>query len=96
MLKRFGPGNTAPLSFPAPGWTLAVDLPATPKVLAALPSLDHIVANADGRIYLAKDARMTREMFEQMYPRLDDFKAIRATVDPNRRFRSDLSERLGL
>ncbi|MCL4128526.1 UNVERIFIED_CONTAM: hypothetical protein GTU68_001940 [Idotea baltica] len=96
VLKRFGPGNAAPLSFPAPGWTLAVDLPATTKVLAALPALDHIVANAGGRIYLAKDARMTREVFEQMYQRLDDFKAVRATVDPNRRFRSDLSERLGL
>lgn len=96
VLKRFGPGNDGPLSFPTPGWTLAVDLPATPKTLRQLPELDRIVAGAQGRIYLAKDARMERALFEQMYPRLDDFKAVRRDVDPNRRFRSDLSERLGL
>ena len=96
VLKRFGAGNDSPLSFPAPGWTLAVDLPATPKALLGLANLDRIVAEAGGRIYLAKDARMQRELFEQMYPRLADFKAVRAEIDPGRRFCSDLSERLGI
>lgn len=96
VLKRFGAANESPLSFPASGWTLAVDLPATPKTLLGLAALDHIVADVGGRIYLAKDARMQRDLFEQMYPRLANFKAIRAEVDPDRRFRSDLSERLGL
>lgn len=96
VLKRFGPGNQSPLSFPAPGWTLAVDLPATPKALNGLGALDRIVAEAGGRIYLAKDARMARDLFEQMYPRLAEFKAIRADVDPDGRFASDLSNRLGL
>jgi len=96
VLKRFGPGNPSPLSFPAPGWTLAVDLPASPTTLAALTPLDQIVADAGGRIYLAKDARLHRHHFEQMYPRLNEFKAIRAKIDPDKRFRSDLSQRLGL
>ena len=96
VLKRFGAGNDSPLSFPAPGWTLAVDLPATAKALHGLRPLDRIVADVGGRIYLAKDARMQPELFEQMYPRLADFKAVRDAVDPDRRFRSDLSERLGL
>ncbi len=96
VLKRFGPGNQSPLSFPAPGWTVAADLPATAKALNGLGALDRIVADAGGRIYLAKDARMERELFEQMYPRGAEFSAVRASVDPERRFCSDLSQRLGL
>jgi len=96
VLKRFGPASNGPLSFPSPGWTLAVDLPATNKTLNGLPALDQLVADAGGRIYLAKDARLSRTHFEAMYPRLDEFKAIRAQVDPGARFRSDLAIRLGL
>ena len=96
VLKRFGPGNESPLSFPTNGWTLAVDLPATAKTLGGLGELDRIVTDAGGRIYLAKDARMQRADFERMYPRLADFKAVRNRVDPNGRFLSDLAVRLGL
>jgi len=96
VLKRFGNANPAPLSFPAPGWTLAVDLPATTKSLDGLYALDALVADAGGRIYLAKDARLDRKHFESMYPRLDEFKAIRAALDPDKRFMSDLAHRLSL
>lgn len=96
VLKRFGAANHSPLSFPTIGWTLAVDLPATAKTLAGLPTLDQLVVDAGGRIYLAKDARLSRHHFEMMYPRLDEFRAIRRSVDPDGRFMSDLAARLGL
>lgn len=96
VLKRFGKGNKSPLSFPTKGWTIAVDLPATDAVYRALPELDQVVADAGGRFYLAKDSRMSREIFEAGYPRLDEFKDIRRSVDPNNRWQSDLSLRLGL
>ena len=96
VLKRFGPQNDAPLSFPMTGWTLAVDLPVTTSVLDRLPMLDRLVDETGGRIYLAKDARLDRSAFESMYPRLDEWKAVRTAVDPTGRFASDLSARLGL
>jgi len=96
VLKRFGASNAGPLSFPMPGWTLAVDLPAIDTALESLHRLDEMVVEAGGRIYLAKDARMRREVFEISYPRLDEWKSVRRAVDPGRRFASDLSHRLGL
>jgi decaprenylphospho-beta-D-ribofuranose 2-oxidase len=96
VLKRFGPGNRAPLSFPTGGWTLAVDLPVTPQLGDLLRRLDRLVVDAGGRVYLAKDARLDPAALRAMYPRLDEFRKIRAEVDPGDVFRSDLARRLDL
>jgi decaprenylphospho-beta-D-ribofuranose 2-oxidase len=58
--------------------------------------MDAEVAAVGGRIYLTKDSRMSQQSFRAMYPRAKEFERVRDRVDPDRKFRSDLSERLGL
>jgi decaprenylphospho-beta-D-ribofuranose 2-oxidase len=97
VLKRFGPGDPGLLSFPMAGWTLALDFPArTPGLSGLLDQLDRLVADGGGRVYLAKDSHVPPDVLAQMYPRLPEFRALRAGMDPDGVLASDLSHRLGL
>jgi decaprenylphospho-beta-D-ribofuranose 2-oxidase len=97
VLKRFGESNQGPLSFPMPGWTITLDVAAgRPGLSHMLQELDHLVLDAGGRHYLAKDAHMTADAMRRGYPRLEEWKAIRDKVDPTGVWRSDLSRRLEL
>ncbi len=91
VLKTFG--NRQPvgmLSFAQPGVTLALDFPNHgARTHRLFERLDAIVREAQGRIYLAKDARLPRELFEAGYPRLPEFLPYR---DPG--ISSGLSRRL--
>lgn len=97
VLKRFGDGNAGPLSFPIPGWTLALDIPARLDGLGGLlRRLDEQVLTAGGRHYLAKDAHIGPAELKAGYPRLAEWIAVRDAVDPHGVWQSDLGRRLGL
>ena len=97
VLKRFGPANHGVLSFPIPGWTLALDLPIGPLALpGVLDDLDEMVIEAGGRVYLAKDSRLNPEAVRVMYPRLPEFLDIKNRIDPQHKLASDLARRLHL
>lgn len=97
VLKRFGEGDPGMLSFPMPGWTLALDFPArTPWLSQLLGELDDMVLEAGGRLYLAKDSRIPAELMPRMYRRYEDFLRLRAEIDPTGVFSSDLARRLAL
>ncbi|KTD14151.1 oxidoreductase [Legionella gratiana] len=74
VLKTFGHKKSVGiLSFPMPGVTLALDFPNkglhTHKLFERL---DAIVRAAGGRNYLAKDARMPKDLFVSGYPRFHE------------------------
>jgi decaprenylphospho-beta-D-ribofuranose 2-oxidase len=96
VLKRFGPGNEAPLSFPAPGWTITVDFPIAPGLNELCLKLDEMVLDAGGRHYLAKESRTSAEAIRRGYPRLDEWRKTRDAADPEGVFTSDLARRLEL
>jgi FAD/FMN-containing dehydrogenase len=75
VLKMFGSAvSPGMLSFPRPGLTFALDFAMRgDETLRLLESLDAIVLDAGGAIYAAKDARMSRTMFEASYPRWHEF-----------------------
>lgn len=97
VIKEFGDRVHGGLSFPAPGVTLALDFPHYGAPLfELLDRLDAIVADAGGRVYLCKDARLSRPMFRRMYPDWERWRAVRDRWDPEGVFQSALARRLGL
>lgn len=96
VFKQMGEGNRAPLSFPHPGWMVCLDFPIKAGLGQFCAELDRMVLDLGGRLYTAKDSRTSPEAFAAMYPRLDEWRKIRNSVDPDGVFVSDMSRRLGL
>jgi decaprenylphospho-beta-D-ribofuranose 2-oxidase len=94
VLKTLGDEGPGYLSFPMRGFTLALDFPGRPGAPDLLARLQDIVCDHGGRVYLAKDAVLTPERFRRMYPKLDAFRTVLGSIDPECRFRSDLERRL--
>jgi decaprenylphospho-beta-D-ribofuranose 2-oxidase len=73
-----------------------VDFPIKPGLADLIKALDRRVAQFGGRLYTAKDASTTAATFHSMYPRIDEWIAVRRKADPHGVFASDLARRLEL
>ena len=84
------------LSFPIEGYTLALDFKIEKGLFNFLNKLDKIVLDHDGKIYLAKDVRMSETMFKNSYPKWSDFLKVRKIYSADKVLNSLQSQRIGL
>ena len=96
VLKLYGKENKNYLSFPLEGYSLALDFKIEKGLFKLLDKLDEIVLNHKGRIYLAKDVRVSKKVFEKGYPKINKFREIRKKYKLNGVLNSLQSERIGI
>lgn len=94
VLKLCGKANENYLSFPMEGYSLALDFKMEKGLFELLDQLDAIVLKCGGRIYLTKDARMSKEIFEGGYHQIIKFREIRSKYKMNDKFESLQSKRI--
>lgn len=96
VLKTLGESGSGKLSFPMPGFTLALDIPNRVGSDGLLHRLEALTLEHNGRVYLAKDAALSQEGFRQMYPQYRQFMSVCERIDRTGKFKSDMAQRLGL
>ena len=95
VLNRFG-DQESNFSFPMKGYTIALDFPVSKETFDLLEKLDDITLKYEGRFYLAKDARMKKEIFKKSDKRIQDFINYRNKNNYHEDFKSSQSSRLEL
>lgn len=84
------------MSFPKKGISVAMDFPYHARLFDLLDAYDTGVMKWGGRVYLAKDARLSIRAFEAMYAdALPAWRTILKKIDPHVRLESLMSHRLG-
>ncbi len=95
VLKDCGAAGDGLLSFPMPGYTVALDIPFRPtRTQVEVDRLNEFVIECGGRTYLAKDSHTRPEHFRALEPRLARWTEVRRRWDPEGRIRSAMSVRL--
>jgi decaprenylphospho-beta-D-ribofuranose 2-oxidase len=94
VLKLFTQKGAGLLSFPQPGFTIAVDFKNDAAAHAAIKAINQLIIEVQGNIYLAKDLFLTKEQFKLMYPQYKTFQSLLSHYKSP--MRSDLSRRLGI
>jgi decaprenylphospho-beta-D-ribofuranose 2-oxidase len=96
VLKLYGKENKNYLSFPLEGYSLALDFKIDKGIFSLLDKLDQIILKYNGRIYLSKDVRVSKEVFEKGYPHINKFRELRKKYKLNKVLTSLQSQRVGI
>ena len=96
VLKLYGKANENYLSFPIEGYSLALDFKIEKGLFELLDRLDEIVVKYQGRIYLTKDVRVSKETFERGYPEIETFRQYRKENQMDTKFQSLQSKRVNI
>jgi decaprenylphospho-beta-D-ribofuranose 2-oxidase len=84
------------LRYEMDGICVTFNFARTERTLNRLPLLDKLLIDAGGLPNLIKDSRIPREVVAACYPELEETRNALRNYDPDRLFRSELSERIGL
>jgi decaprenylphospho-beta-D-ribofuranose 2-oxidase len=91
-------GDDFMISFAAEGCAISLDFPLRGREPAefekAMRQLFEYAAERGGKVNLAKDAHLPRDLFRTMYPRCGEFWSLKQRLDPNHLFMSDIARRL--
>lgn len=94
-VMKYHRAGKAPMSFSQAGYSLALDFPNTARVRNTIPTINRWIAERGGRIYLAKDALLSADMFNLMYRTYASaWREEIHDLDPHGHFASMMSERL--
>ena len=96
VLKLLGKNNNNYLSFPMEGLTMALDFKLSNSIMKLIKFLDEMILEMNGKIYLAKDALMSENIFKKTYPKWQEFQAVRQKYKADGKFVSNQSKRLVL
>ncbi len=89
-------GERRLLRFEANGVCVTVDLARSAATASFLGAFDEMCAEAGALPNLIKDSRIPLATVRRCYPAYEEFRDRIRAHDPERRFRSELSERLGI
>ena len=95
-LKKMGKKNKNLLSFSEDGYTITFDIKNNPNLKIFYNELEKILIKMNAKIYLTKDALMTKEYFQKTYSNINKFIKYKKIYDPKFKFISYQSKRLDI
>jgi len=94
-LKPFK-GNQKFLQYCKDGVSMTLDFKNSFSTSQFLPKIDKLIMSHDAIPYIIKDSRLPKNVVKKCYPQYDEFRNILKKNDPDRVFKSYISQQLGL